>query len=284
MVTMSKLLPLNILYSAHHASADFKEYQHRCALTRKQQIQFSDLGTRETVPKHAKYLLGTYSRGVVDLNRAPDNPTLFPTIDFGNPTGHKVWTNGMELTDEEKKKIVETIYAPYHQGILTAIQQFNQPGIVVAWDNTAPYEIGSELMRPFILSNNGDRESGDAVNQKKVLTCDPRFLEELAHELRIALKKHGLVDEVHLNTYNYPDPNNECAYIANHYNTFREGNNLNVSQPIHSFQVEYDTSITHDPETLEPYEGKMEKLKAAFEEAMERAYLNLLTWTVGVQI
>lgn len=287
---MSKLLP--ILYSAHHASAGFGKYESRCALTQKQQLQFSDLGTGDTVPEHTKlFLRSNYSRGVVDLNRAPNDLTLFREFDFGNPTKHKIWKDKMEPIDDEKKEIIETIYNPYHKKILAAIQGFNRPGVVVAWDNTAPYEGGyvvgkrsdgsPRLMQPIILSNNGDRESGNTVN-KKVLTCDPLFLEELAHELRLALRKQGLIDEVYLNTYYYFADNDECGYIANQYNTFREGNNLNVSQPIHSFQMEYDTSITHDPQTLEPYVGKSEKLKAAFEEAMEKAYANLLSWNIGV--
>ena len=277
---------LPVFYSAHHTSSSYGKYKARCALTREQQIQFSDLGTGTTVPKHTGlFLKSNYSRGVVDLNRDKnDLPSLFHEFDFGRFVQHKVWKSGEEPTKEERKRIVETIYDPYHKSILTTIQKFKRPGVVVAWDNTASYESEYEYMRPFVLSNNGDRESGDAVNKKSVLTCDPRFLEEFAAELRLALKKQGLIDEVHLNIYNPHETNNECAYIANHYNTFREGNNLDVSNVLHSFQFEYDTDVIENTKTLKPHEGKREKLKAAFEEAMEKAYSNLLSWNVGVSL
>ena len=286
-------ISIPVFYSAHHASASFGKYDSRCALTQEQKLRFSDLGTGDTVPQHTGLFLNSeYSRGVVDLNRDKNDLTsLFHKLDFGRQGKHKVWKDALELKEEEKREIVRTVYDPYHKNILTAIQKFDRPGVIVAWDNTASYESGyvvgsnpdgsPKLMHPIVLSNNGDRESGDAVN-KEVLTCSPEFLEELAYELKLALRKRGLVDEVHLNTYYYFAPNDECGYIANRYNTFRKGNNLTVSQPVHSFQIEYDTSITHDLDSLKPNVGKVEKLKSAFEEAMENTYANLLTWNIGV--
>ena len=137
---MLEVLP--ILYSAHHASSSFGEYESRCALTREQQIQFSDLGTDDTVPEHTGlFLRSNYSRGIVDLNRDKNNlASLFHRLDFERQANHEVWKKGMEPTEEERRGIIETIYDPYHKSILTTIQRFKSPGVVIAWDNTTSYE------------------------------------------------------------------------------------------------------------------------------------------------
>ncbi len=284
---MSKVLP--ILYSAHHASAsfDFGNFNKRCGLTEEQRLQFSDLGTDLTVPTHGlPPFKSEYSRGIVDLNRALDNPTLFPEFDFGNPEKHRVWNLTQEPTDNEKALILKNIYWTYHNAMLAQIQSFTRPGVVVAWDNTAPYENSYEInidgnlrkIKPFNLINGGDYGVADTSKSDVVLTCDPQFLKELSYQFHLALKKRGLVDEVGINTY-FETPN-KCGYIARRYNTNNSASLLNTDKPIVSCQLEYDTSVTHDPTTLTPDYNAIEKLRTAFEEAIEETYQNLLTWNV----
>lgn len=282
---MSKMLP--IVYSAHHASPDFGEFNNRCALTPEQRVRYSDYGTDQTVPKHTKYLVSDYSRGIVDLNRGVDNPTIFPELDFGKPQRHKIWLQGCEPTDDEKRIIQETVYETYHHKLLDAIRSFEnqraestKPIVVIAWDNTAHYAIGknpdgsSRIMQPFILSNNGDRERGDSINPEVKTTCNPKFIELLVRNFSSALQKQGLPSEVHMNTYN-DTPNDECGYIASHYNTYYN-HNLSENCQVEALQLEYDTSITHDQDLNPDYEA-MERLRIAFEEAIEITYANLFT-------
>lgn len=280
---MPEILP--IIYSAHHASHNFGKFTHRCALTLEQCVRYSDYGTDDTVPKHTHYLISNHSRGIVDLNRAPDSPTLFPKLDFGKPEKHNIWLPGLEPTDEERTVFRQTIYEPYHQQLSQAIQsledycsQSNKPIFVVAWDNTAHYEIGKNadgsprIMDYFILSNNGDKGKGGAINPEVKTTCNPNFLVELGNNLNLALQEQGLNYEISLNTYD-DSPNDECGYIATHYNTHY---NSGISQKclVEAFQVEYSTIITHSQDDLSPNYDAMQKLRLAFSKAMEKTYIS----------
>jgi hypothetical protein len=283
---MSEIFP--VIYSTHHASHNFGKFTNRCALTLEQRVRYSDYGTDDTVPKHANYFVSHYSRGIVDLNRAPDNQTLFPKQDFGKPERNEIWLPGLEPTSEEKKWIRETIYEPYHQQLLDAIRSYEnqntestKPVVVVAWDNTAHYEIGKNsygtprIMQPFILSNDGDKGSGSSTNPQVKTTCNPDFLVELRDNFSSALRQQGLIDEVYLNTYD-DTPNDECNYIARHYNTHCNPG-ISKRYPVEAFQLEYDTLITHSQEDLCPNYKNKEKLRLAFEKAMEKTYTNFFT-------
>lgn len=292
---MSEKLP--ILCSAHHASDDFgEEYTDRCLLTPEQRRRFSDYGTAVTVPREGmeEPLIANRSRGVIDLNRKPDDSTLFPERDFGKPTPKEIWKLGQELTEAERGEVLRTTYYAYHDALMRKVREFKRPGIVVAWDNTAHYKISNaatgeeEMMSPFILSNRGTRDSAamtdiaelDARRETiRTTTCDPRFLEEFAIELRKSLKRLGLPDGVYDGVY--INRVYKSGYIGEHYNT-RRHSELNVGQALQSFQLEYDTLLTHDQETLKANPAAMAKLRVAAERALFKAYANLLTWNVDV--
>lgn len=224
------------------------------------------------------------------MNREQTSPTLFPKQDFGKPTPNEVWKTGQELTKSERVEVLRQVYFAYHDALYQRVREFKRPGIVVAWDNTAHYEISNaatgeqEMMSPFMLSNRGTRDNADMIDVAELdarkepirtTTCDPHLLDEFAVELRKSLKKCGLPDEVFLNRVY------KGGYIGEFYNTRRHPV-LNVDQTVQSFQVEYDTLLTHDQETLQPNRQAMENLRVAFERALINAYANLLTWNVGV--
>lgn len=274
---MSDRLPIQ--YSAHHASHNFGEFSARTALTPEQRERYSDYGTDYTVPTHGAIppLFASYSRGVVDLNRAPDAPTLFPQQDFSEPTPNKIWQPGAESTQEERAAIFQKIYRGYHDQFLANLRMLEsrkRPIVVVAWDNTGHYEIGKNesgeavMMKSFILSNKGSEGSSDS-SVGELTTCDPNFLDEFAHQLRISLKNVGLPDEVFLNLVY------KGGYIPEHYNTRRHPE-LAVNANVQSFQVEYDTILTHDQENLTPDFDNIVKIRIAFERAMNATYINLI--------
>lgn len=281
---MSKILP--IVYSAHHASHNFGKFTNRCALTLEQCVRYSDYGTDDTVPKHTHYLISNHSRGIVDLNRAPDNPTLFAEKDFGKPNKNDIWLPGIEPSEEERKFIRETIYEPYHQQLSQAIKNIeenddtesNKPIVVVAWDNTAHYEIGKNpdgtprIMDYFILCNNGDKNKGNSTNPEVKTTCNSDFIVELANNLNLAVREKELEFIVTLNTYN-DKPNEQCGYIARNYNTYYNPG-ISKKRLVEAFQVEYSTIITHSQRDLCPNYQAMQKLRLAFEKAMEETYNN----------
>ena len=92
-----------VIYSAHHASYDFGTFADRCALLPEERKRYCDLGTEQTVPRNGiQTFIGEYSRGLIDLNRAPDAPTLFPEYDFARPKPHPIWREGEGLSEEER--------------------------------------------------------------------------------------------------------------------------------------------------------------------------------------
>jgi len=293
---MAESLPIQC--SVHHASPSLGSFSDRCALTDEQRKRIPDYGSEDTVPREYESesgrvnfctpIVAEMSRAVVDLNRAPDSETLFSERDFAK---NRIWKPGQELTDEERAMVIREVYEVFHGRILSTIRGFDRPGIVIAWDNTSHREIENnstgekEMMMPFILSNRGTRGSVDMTDETelqkrneviRVTTCDPQFLSEFAIELRRALKKLGLPDEVGFNVVYKGD------HIAEHYNTRRHPAELSVPQSVESLQVEYDTIFTHDPKTLEPNLQGIKNIRLAFEQALYKTYTNLLTHNVYV--
>lgn len=265
---MTERLP--IIYSAHHASCDFGEFSDRTNLTKEERVRFSDYGTSETVPTNGILTLRSeYSRGVIDLNRGLGDPNIFPIHDFSsNPK--KIWREGQELTKQEQERIVDTVWLPYHDQILQEIRKMDGPGLVVGWDNTAHKIIYKDIgysveMKPFILSNNGALDSTKPdPKSKESTTCEPEFLEEFAHEFKKELGNRGIKTEVYFNHYL------KGRYIVRRYNT---NNSPDLSEhKIQSFQIEYDTILTHDQETLESYRETIIDIKESFEDAISKMY------------
>ncbi len=258
-----------VVYSVHHASHSFGLFSDRVALTSEQQVRFSDYGSAETVPRNGfRSIIANTSRGLVDLNRPLQHAELFPKVDFARPA-NSVWQADQALSESEKLFNIEAIYKPYHQAIIDLIKRIDSPDIfVVAWDNTAHYEIGKDpnnepiIMKPIILSNFGDE--GTATSDSGKVSCDPVFLELLADNLRVQLERNNLPSDVYLNLVF------KGGEVANIYNSRRNDSlkQIGVTANVHSFQVEYNTSITHDQTTLEPSEENMQKLRSSFEQAM----------------
>ncbi len=270
---------LPVIYSAHHAASVFPGgFANRTALSPIQQLRLSDYGTSVTVPRNGiSTIVSKVSRGLVDLNRQPpqtasldlDDTTLHREHDFD---GNLIWRPGQETTLQERALLRRLFYDTYHDRILSGIKTFNKPGFVVGWDNTAHKELGKDevgdpmMMKAFILSNKGAENRGD--NPNEMTTCDPEFLTELAFQLARALRLLNLPDEVRLN-YVY-----KGGYIPEHYNTRRHPDIISSPYGVQSFQVEYDTLLTHDQDTLKENPRNMILLRRAFEIAMHQTYLN----------
>jgi len=265
-----------VIYTAHHASHDFGEFSDRVALTDEQRLRFSDYGTAETVPDNGIIsLIADRSRGLGDLNRDPDDPGRFQLQDYGQPTRHDIWKNGMHLTDEEKAYCQSTIYEPYHDAIIEQLRQRREPTFVIAWDDTAHYMIGDythgkhHMMRPFILSNRGQEGSGDEGPDEPV-SCDPHLLRMIAEGFAKELGARGLPNEVSLNFVM------KGGYICRRYSTLRNADELRelgVTANVQSLQIEYDTILTHDQTSLVPDREKIAALKQAFSVAVAKAIL-----------
>ena len=266
-----------VIYSAHHASHDFGEFSDCVALTNEQKIRFSDYGTEQTVPLNGlAAVIAERSRALGDLNRDPDDPGRFQEQDYAKPTRHQIWKKGLELNEADKKYADDNFYKPFHDKLLELLRQRDQLTFVVAWDNTAHYEIGRNesgdqiTMKPFILSNRGKEESALPTEEEPV-SCDPRFMELLAKSLAEELKKRSLPSEIHLNLVY------KGGYVCSTYSTARNRKELEekgITAEVQSLQIEYDTAITHDQETLEFHPDKAEAVREAFSNAIEKTYLD----------
>jgi len=247
---MEKEIP--IIVSAHHASSNYGRFADRCALTDEQRIRYSDYGTANTAPRfrggHTQN--ASYSRGIIDLNRGPNDEKLYPTQDFGKPTPQQIWKEGQKPTQNEQDRFFKEIWTPYHNRLTDAIRSAKRPAIVLAWDNTAKYPIGynkkgDEVIMPsFILSNNGAEHSSSPeqrheADDSKKTTCQPELLDEFYIEFGKALRRKNLPDDRHLNEIF------RGQYVTKHYNSYHTPN-IHPDQPVQSIQIDYCADITHD--------------------------------------
>lgn len=259
-----KMSKLPVLYTLEHASHNFGNFGNRIALTDIERFRFSDYGVLETVPRHTEILSAEYSRGLIDLNRAPDAYDLFPEYDFSNPP-NPIWKKDREPTDKERDFIRKNIYETYQKSILDKIRSFSKRCIIISWHNTAHYKIEGKMMAPIILSNLGD--AGSASSKTDNTSCSPELLISLAASLSKELKHNNLPHDVALN-YIF-----KGGYVTEHYNTRRHPE-IAPGKDIDSIQVEYDTIITHDQNTLKPIQGNIAKLRESFTKAMESVCSN----------
>ena len=213
------------------------------------------------------HLKSKASRGIIDLNRAPDSDELFRTKDFEN---NPIWKPGQEPTEKEQTASRRTLYNPYHNQIQAAVERLKGPGWVVAWDNTAdkligPTEQNEDIQMPdIILSNMG--EENNAGSESEITSRDPLLLELLVQKLELELEKHHLPLEIKLNLVF------QGGYIAEHYNTRRHPGIMPTDHELQSFQIEYNTRLTHDQQTLKPKPEGIRLVREVFEGTLGEAW------------
>jgi hypothetical protein len=219
-----KIIPGNqevpVIYTAHHASHDFHEFAERSNLTEEEVMRFSDYGTAETVPTNGIVsIVAEHSRALSDLNRDPDDPGRFQDADYHKPDRHPIWLPGQALTATDKVACQARFYTPFHDEITKRLAARDSPTYIIAWDNTAHYDIGQNeagetvVMKPFILSNRGAEGHADSPNEQT--SCDPEFLQQLAENFAITLGQYALPNEIHLNLVM------KGGYICRTYSTLR---------------------------------------------------------------
>ena len=101
----------------------------------------------------ASVLVATHSRYVVDVNRPPDNASLYPGKDTTGivplDTFHSqpVYLPGFPPSDEEVARRIETYWHPYHRRLQQAIDETKaRHGRALLWD---AHSIFSQLPRFF---------------------------------------------------------------------------------------------------------------------------------------
>lgn len=260
---------LPVVFTVEHASFDMHEFGDRSALLSDLTERFSDYGTSDTVPRNGiAVVLSEQSRALVDLNRSIGAPDIFRTTDFADPQ-NSIWLPGKELTEREKRALLIRFYHPYHQSIVDTLKQYDTPTLLVSWHNTANKQVGIDengkpaMMPSIILSNRGQKNT--ATQGDELITCNPELLESLACELAVELGRLGLANDVRLNIFF------KGGYATQRYSSFRnsgELKSLGIDAMVQSLQVEYNTLLTHDQDTLAPNEAAIIKLRNAFSTAL----------------
>ena len=112
-----------VIYTAHHASHDFGEFESRVALSTEQKIRFSDYGTDLTVPANGLVsLIAEHSRALGDLNRDPTDPGMFQDQDYAKINRNDIWKLGKGLNEKEKELCLKKYYWSFHNEIINQLK------------------------------------------------------------------------------------------------------------------------------------------------------------------
>ena len=126
-----------------------------------------DLGVKElcinlSKSLNSKYIIGEYSRLLIDLNRGKSDPTLIPEI-----VDKKIVPKNIDLNNKEKRKRMSDIYDNYHNKIKKIIKKDNIK-ILISLHSFNPIFKNKRRNICFgILSNQDRRLSELMINEMK---------------------------------------------------------------------------------------------------------------------
>lgn len=158
----------------------------------------------------ASFLVPSYSRYVIDLNRPEDDRSLYPGQNTTGLcpivcfSGEKVYQEGQQPTDGEIRQRVEKYWRPYHQalrGELTRIKSIH--GRVVLWE---AHSIKGEL--PFLFQGRlPDLNLGTANGYSCSAALQARLHTALADQYEYDYAVNGRFQGGYI-TRHYGDPAN----------------------------------------------------------------------------
>jgi N-formylglutamate deformylase len=198
-----------------------------------------DLGASLLVPNHSRY--------VVDLNRPPDDTSLYPgqnttglcpVVQF---SGDAVYQAGAEPQPEEIAARVETYWKPYHDALVTELARLHaMHGRVVLWEG---HSIRSVV--PFLFEGRlPDFNLGTAGGA----SCSPRLQQRLA----AVLDAQGTYTHVVNGRF-------KGGYITRHHGRPHEGvEAIQLELAQHNYMDE--DSFEYLPERAEPTRGLVRAL------------------------
>jgi N-formylglutamate deformylase len=131
----------------------------------------------------ASMIVPEYSRYVIDLNRPPDNASLYPgqnttglcpIVQF---TGDPIYKADEEPTQSEVRERIETYWRPYHEALVAEIARIRaEHGRVVLWEG---HSIRSVV--PFLFEGRlPDFNLGTAAGASCSVALQSRLVEVLA--------------------------------------------------------------------------------------------------------
>ena len=158
-----------ILFIADHASNNIPNSFEGLGLSKNllcSHIAY-DLGVKELCINlsnalNSKYIIGKYSRLLIDLNRGKSDPTLIPEI-----VDRKLVNKNINLSKSDKRNRISKIYDKHHKEIKKIIKQDNIK-ILISLHSFNPIFKGKKRNIHFgILSNQDRRLSEHLINEMR---------------------------------------------------------------------------------------------------------------------
>mgnify|MGYP001109138491 CR=1 FL=1 len=161
-------------------------------------------------------------------------------------------------------------YSEYYELIEKAAQASTKKRktLEISWHNTGDYVIGNDAegnpiqMPDIVLSNLGDENRPDTADPSKTVSCDPDLLMTLSDNFAAELAGAGMPVT---STVNYGFSG---GYETQRYSSDRNPRDFRGKHSLQALQVEYNTKLTHNNETLEEIPGRLVLIKGSFERAL----------------
>ena len=166
---MSSNIKRKILFIADHASNHIPVSLQNLGLSKNllsSHIAY-DLGIRELCVSlsnalGSKYIVGEYSRLVIDLNRGKSDPTLIPEI-----VDKKLVTRNINLSNIDKRERVTKIYDEYHKRIKKIIKKENIKILISLHSFNPIFKNKKRNIHFGILSNQDRKLSEHMLNEMR---------------------------------------------------------------------------------------------------------------------
>ncbi len=189
-----------ILFIADHASNYIPSSLENLGLRESQlnsHIAY-DLGVKELCINlsnlfNSKYIIGDYSRLIIDLNRDISDPTLIPEI-----VDRKIIAKNLSLSNYVKRKRISEIYDKYHYKIKTAIKNNNIIALISLHSFNPVFKKKKRNIHFGILSNKDRRLSNYIITEmkrRKIKVGDNEPYE--GNLIGDTMYKHGLQNKLH---------------------------------------------------------------------------------------
>ena len=157
-----------------------------------------DLGVKELCINlsnlfNSKYIIGDYSRLIIDLNRDISDPTLIPEI-----VDRKIIAKNLSLSNYDKRKRISEIYDKYHYKIKTAIKNNNIIALISLHSFNPVFKKKKRNIHFGILSNKDRRLSNYIITEmkrRKIKVGDNEPYE--GNLIGDTMYKHGLKNNLH---------------------------------------------------------------------------------------
>ncbi len=112
---------------------------------------------------NSKYIIGEYSRLIIDLNRDISDPTLIPEI-----VDRKIIEKNLNLSRYERRQRVSEIYNKYHNKIKKTIKQDNIMAVISLHSFNPIFKNKKRKIHFGILSNQDRRLSDYIIKEMRV--------------------------------------------------------------------------------------------------------------------